>query len=220
MLLWMHKRGHYRLKGIDPHWINNIAMLPDYPKAKKELFLCVMRHFNNVVRPYRMGVPIEPVMEGDTCSYTRHDGSHDTVQFKRFETLFEVEDAELASLTWRDVLNKVGEAAAKLGNDMFLSMLSKIEEITQQTGKRVDMGGNATPKKFIEMVRDTMILNFDKNGNPILPTLVGGNYAADVIKNIFEEIQRSPELQKKYKEAIAVQKELWRDRESYRKLVD
>jgi hypothetical protein len=195
-------------------------MLPDYPKAKKELISFAMRHFKNVVKPYRMGVRIEPVMEGDAVSYTRHDGSHDTVEFKQLETTFEVLDTELATLTWIDALNKVAEAAAKLGNDMFLSMVGKIDEITQQTGKRVDMGGNPTPEKFIDIVRDTMVLSFDCNGNPILPTLVGGDYVVDVIKEIFEEIKHNPALQKKYKEAIAIQKEHWRDRESCRKLVD
>lgn len=195
-------------------------MLPDYPKAKRELILCSRRHFDNVVKPYRMGVRVDPVTEGDTASYTRHDGSHDTIVFKQFETTFEVSDAELASMNWVDVLNKVGEAAAKLGNDVFLSMVSKIDEITQQTGRRVDMGGNATPEKFINMLRDTMVLNFDRYGNPILPTLVVGDKAADVMKSIFDEIDQSPELQSRYKEAITVQKEHWRDRESCRKLVD
>lgn len=195
-------------------------MLPDYPKAKKELFYYAMRHFNTVIKPYRMGIRVEPVMEGNSASYTRQDGSHDTLEFKQFEALFEVLDRELASLTWDNVLNKVGDTANKMGSDMFLSMVSKIDEITQQTGKRVDMGGNATPENFIDIVRDTLVLDFDGNGNPIHPTLVGGDYAADVIKSIFEQIKQSSALQKKYKEAIAVQKERWRDRESCRKLVD
>jgi len=194
-------------------------MLPDYPRAKEKLSDLAFRRFRAVIRELTLDVESEPVLEGDSVSYTRHDGSGETIQFQQFKSTIEIADAEYSALTWKDVVRKVEESAAEMGNEMFRHMLDKVDEITKETGNRVDAGGNLTPEKFLELL-GRIEIQFDLAGNPILPTIVGGDVASRAVKKVLQDISSSTQLQRQMDLVIETQKERWRDRESARKLVD
>jgi hypothetical protein len=195
-------------------------MLPDYPNTKKHLQRQALQHLKKVRRQILLNIDEEPILEGDTASYTRSDGSQETMEFKGFESTVMVSDSELYSLSWPDVLKKYEELAVEMGNQAMGHLLEKVKDVTARSGRMVDVGGKLTPEKFISEMRDGIELAFNVDGTPVLPTIVAGDKVQDAIRGVLEKISQDKDLRLNFDAAIEAQRSRWRDRESRRKLVD
>jgi len=195
-------------------------MLPDYPQAKEKLSEYALRRLGAIRRKVTLDIAEETIVEGNSASYSRDDGTGEVLKFQPIHPKISIDDLEFPTLSWADVMKRVEDAARQMGNEMFTSMLEKVNEITKQTGNRAQVNGKLTPEQFINFIKDKIEIQFDANGNAVLPTIVGDVQTSKIIENILMQIHSDKKLQKSFSEAMIIQKERWRDKESHRKLVD
>ncbi|MCK4818719.1 hypothetical protein KA005_23305, partial [bacterium] len=94
-----------------------------------------------------------------------------------------------------------------------------LNEVTAKTGNVVDAGGQPLSHELLLKTLETIQLDFDDNGKPIMPTLVVSpqQYEKIKVKNI--EWENDPECQKQFEQMMNRKRKEWHDRESNRKLV-
>ena len=63
-------------------------------------------------------------------------------------------------------------------------------------------------------------IDFDKSGNPIMPTILLSPKDVRKFKEKFKEWDKNPEMERRSKEIIEKKRKQWLDRENSRKLVD
>lgn len=198
---------------------NDKTMLPDYPKAKQRLAEQAHWIFETSRASVLPPIKASPIVEGHRGRIWRSDGSSDDIDLKKFSSSIEIEKVEYLTLSWEDMLRRVAAAGKALGFELAEMLFAKMEEVTQQTGNWVDAKGSASADSLFEMFRKIEI-DFHPDGTPDLPHLYAGEAAAKAMGRVLEEIQQNPTLRNKFEEILSQKRELWRDRESSRKLVD
>jgi hypothetical protein len=97
---------------------------------------------------------------------------------------------------------------------------TKIEEATEKTGNIVDGKGKPFSPEFFLEALDKILIEFDDQGQPYLPTMFVSPELGNRIKDKLPEWESDPNHKKQFDELINKKRAEWNDRESHRKLVD
>ncbi len=117
------------------------------------------------------------------------------------------------------IYEKLFESATEFAKQQVQMTITGISEITELTDNVVQSKGEFTVEDFFESLEKVEI-DFDKNGKPRLPSIVG---APDFIDKMIAALKKSehlPENKVKMDKIIDLKRKQWNDRENNRKLVD
>ena len=95
----------------------------------------------------------------------------------------------------------------------------EIEKVASDVGNVFDLKGEKLKVDHFFQMLEKLWIDFDKEGKPLLPTIVVGEKAYKALSEVFTQLENNPEYKGRMEEIITKKKELWRDREANRKLV-
>lgn len=197
-------------------------MLPDYPKIKKrwrKIFLKFMKE-----QMHRSSIMAEiktvPHFEGDRMSTKHDDGDIDKSNYNRISTELSVKTDDIIKFGFKAFIEAINKAAEELKSQQSKMVFEKLIEVTTKTGNVVDAEGKPISYELILKTLETIQLDFDDNGNPLMPTIVVSPKQYEKIKEKIVEWENDPECNKQFEKIMNQKRKEWHDRESNRKLVD
>lgn len=199
-------------------------MLPDFPSIKSDLDNLATQRLRERVK---QGDPVISMIgrtlqhEGRKHSYTTEEGKAREVDYQKSEAAFSISRSEMKSLTLKDIIDKLDQAAEEMTGQVARVMFAAFEESTKEAGTRVDAGGQPlTPPLLLEAL-EKMRIDFDEEtGQPHLPTIVVHPQAFAKIREKLPEWEKDEEYKRRYQEIMKRKYDEWYARESNRKLAD
>lgn len=197
-------------------------MLPDFPNLKEKFLKVLIDRMKNI-QFEQMGPLSEirrnKIFEGRKIIMIRDDGSIDEIKLKRHTAEIKISSNKIESSKPEDIIMKFDKAAIELSSQLSKTTYTRIEEVTEQVGNVIDLKGKPfSIERFFEMLQKIMI-EFDENGLPCLPTFVCGDKGDRPIKEVLSQLETNRKYKKRHEEIMETKKEEWRDREINRKLV-
>jgi hypothetical protein len=194
-------------------------MLPDFPKVRRLLSNAIREALDRMVAQ-KSGIiramPKNILQEGNKLRLERDDGSIDDGGMEGIEIEFRLEAEALRTKGFVAVIEAMDKSATEMAARQEALFLRKVEGICRAAGQSIDVKGQAFSWKNIIQSFDNMDIDFDKYGNPVLPTIVSSPSTLEKMKHI----QRTDEENQEFNAMLERKRSDYRDRESRRKLVD
>jgi len=197
-------------------------MLPDFFSLKRELSKRFRRQLRSEIdahAPVWSQIRAYVMVEGDTFSFQTVDGDVQKQKFKMMTHRIEVPadlPPEQMQLKMQEKFREMTEA---MGRKFETSLFESIREVTDRTGLALDARGKPFHPSMLWDMVEKMPIDFDKEGNPMLPCMVVHPDMFKAIEPKIPEWESDPELRRRRSEVLARKKEEWLDREARRKLV-
>lgn len=196
-------------------------MLPDFPKIKSRWSKVFIKFVKAQMSRSSIMSEIKtvPHFEGNRMS-TRHDEEDiDRSNYSLFSAELSVKTDDIIKLGPKAFIESLNKVAEDLKSQQSEIMFEKLNEVTAKTGNVVDAGGQPISHELLLKTLETIQLDFDDTGKPIMPTLVVSPQQYEKIKVKIIEWENNPECQKQFEQMINRKRKEWHDRESNRKLV-
>ena len=148
------------------------------------------------------------------------DGEVDRPNYERLSSALSVKDDDLIKMgpqAFKDDLNRTAE---ELREQQSKLVFERMNEVTQKTGNTVDAKGQPLSHDLLLQTLKKMEIDFDDEGQPIMPTLVVSPTRYEKFKKKIVEWEKDPKCQDNFNKLIESKRKEWHDRESNRKLVD
>jgi hypothetical protein len=197
-------------------------MLPDFPDEKK-VFENIASTRLRATKNRRM--PLFPdsdaivFFEGDRNSMTTADGCYNDDKFESITADIELSNEQLENLTIKGLFDHLDRLALQLGERQMTQIIGILDRTCEAHGQVYHQRGPNDHVEALLTMMDMIDLEFDINGDPILPDILAGPDAAPKINMAVQTIYDDPDLLCRYKIIISRQRDKWRDRQSNRKLV-
>jgi hypothetical protein len=196
-------------------------MLPDFPVLKQKLMRLREARMNDIRRkeggPFSRAKVVD-IDEGDRIVTVDQEGYQSKVRMKEHSARITLTNNEFENMTQAEIEEKFNEAARQIGIQAEGTMIEAIDEAVERSGNHLKQVGPFTVKAYLDSL-DQIDLYFDKQGNPVIPTIVCGQQMYDEMSKVFAEPTSSEDL-RRYLQIIERKREDWRDRENSRKLAD
>ncbi|MCL4430099.1 MAG: hypothetical protein M1167_05035 [Chloroflexi bacterium] len=197
-------------------------MLPDYPRLKKKLNdkMAQMIKSDMEKDPFLSSFPRHEAHEGHLLTTTSIEGFSSTTDFPETASNFEITFDETIREGPEAVFSRRSELSKDMIKKLTQQIIAALEKVTERTGNVVkanEVIGSSNP--ILDML-EKIEIDFDKSGNPIMPTMLLSPEDYKKFKEKFQEWDKNPEMEKRRKEIIEKKRKQWLDRENSRKLVD
>lgn len=196
-------------------------MLPDYPKLKKRLNAKMTRLVQQEMDKdqFIASIPKQRVYEGNSLTTNSVDAYSTTTDFPQIISDFEVTREQIVKEGPDAIFSKKGQVAKRMSEQITDQMVKAMDHATQMTGNIVNVKQvSETSNPILEMI-EKIEIDFNKQGQPIIPSIVVSPDQSEKTKEYLKDLQR-PEMQEKYQKVMARKWREWLDRENSRKLVD
>jgi hypothetical protein len=198
-------------------------MLPDFPAQKDRLLRLWTDYLRQKEREYRgyfATIPSYSQHEGNRWGVERGNGTVSESGFKLVEAGVSVHVDEVPNLTPEKIAQKIDTTAQKMARQTVQGILEDINRAVHESGRAIDAEGRRFSKESFLEALDSIVLSFDENGNPTMPTVIMHPKLWETIKDDVRTWEQDPEFVARREQIIERKREAWRDRESRRKLVD
>ncbi len=199
--------------------------LPKLKEVKAIVEESINKRFNAVMRhelgPFNESPSIIQ-HEGKTLIHNTLDNqdSKRTMKYKRAQVEYKLDYASLAKMSAEEVLEIIDEKAKDMGAQVAKHQFKVIGDVIEETGNTVNAGGQKLSLDlFLESI-GKMSISFDKNGEPVLPTIVINPKMADEWRRLIAEAENNAEHKAKFDELMKQKKEEYDAEQASRKLVD
>lgn len=202
--------------------LSTINMFPDFPNIKNE----IKKNFEEYLRRQSISDPLIAsitqifIHEGDRLVFYTVDGDRKETSFNEIQSKFSIPDEKLINEGPKALVSVANEVGGDMQKQLGRNIITKLEEVTKETGNVIDCKGAQISPDFILQALEKMQIDFDDEGNPCMPTMFVGQDLAKKIQDKLPEWEKDKEHKKKFEELMKKKKEEWNDRESNRKLVD
>jgi hypothetical protein len=194
-------------------------MLPDMPTVRDygqqwlnyHLFLKIAK---NTGFMQAMRQP-ETLREGNKNKLLRYDGTIDDVPMKGIGTKIEIKVDDLDQHGLKEVLKVLDKAAHDMARQQSKNFFERLHQICDETGQVYDNKGRPLTFDSILDLLDSIPIDFDEDGQPIMPSILAGSR---VIEKLLKQEIHDEQI-KKQNEIIERKYSEWRDREGDRRLV-
>lgn len=197
-------------------------MLPDFPKLKSEIharLLAKIRHRVDSADPVVSQVKRFRQHEGREMRYERIDAPPVQNGPEEIGAKFQILLSEVLDLTGAKLDAKIDEMAQDLSKQQAAMFFRRVQETCDEVGNSVDAGGQPlTAERLLEMLSKVQ-LDFGPDGKPKGQFVIHPDMAP-ALRKAGEDLERDPELKRRYEDIERRQREEWASRESNRKLVD
>ena len=197
-------------------------MLPDFPRIKDKWAKTFIKYVKaNVTRASLLSqIKTVPHFEGNRMSTQYSDGEVDRPNYERLSSALSVKDDDLIKMGPEAFKDGLDRTAAELREQQSKLIFERMNEITQKTGNAVDAKGQPLSHDLLLQTLEKMQIDFDEDGQPLMPTLVVSPGQYEEFKKKIVEWEKDPKCQENYNKLIESKRKEWDDRESNRKLVD
>lgn len=198
-------------------------MLPDFPKTKKMIGELLMHYLQRRVL-FHMGymgqIPRIVVPEGRGNRLIRADGTTDDVPMNRISASAEVNADPAYGLDFAQQLRHLDDIAEQLAKQQVRAAIQRVDEVAEEAGNVLHFPGGQLDMKALNDLLETVDVDFDGEGNPIMPSVLCGPEIFKKSVERREEIESDEAEKSRQKAILARKKEEYRARESRRRLVD
>jgi hypothetical protein len=197
-------------------------MLPDYPLLKKKLDERFCKMIKEDIRrnPFLSGIREQEIHEGNSLTITSMDGFSSTTDYPKIMAKYEISFEETIAVGPEALFSRSKMVSQELIQKITAQVFALMEKVTERTGNIVDMQEQSVESNPILDSLEKIEIDFDKLGNPKMPTLVMSPNEYNKIKEKMKEWTNNPNMEKRRQEIIEKKKKQWLDRENSRKLVD
>jgi hypothetical protein len=197
---------------------HNVTGLPGTKRPVRRRF----RKRSNEARQKRLHVfsEVRPTIchEGDKLRTVCEDGMVDETSRHRCRSEFSFTREQLENMTIDQLVEKFESVGQEIGEQQLRHTFQTLDSGLEKVGHVFQHKKDDYVEGFLKAL-DTVWLEFEEDGSPVLPSLVAGTEAAAGLEAALERIENDDELKKRRDDIIARQRERWRARESDRKLV-
>ena len=198
-------------------------MLPDWPELKTICAKAQMRALHEQIKKAQpvLGMIHRKVQhEGKRFTYETEEGEVCELECEHVTAKMELSASEVPTSSMGKAVERVEGAAEEIAAQMGKVFFERVDEATQAAGTAVDAGGKGFTFDLYCDLMGRIELDFDAEGQPIMPTLCASPTALQKIKAVLMEALRDEENRQRIESIINKQRERWRAREADRKLVD
>lgn len=191
------------------------------PQLEEELENMVSKFVENAARAYApvIGeVSRHRLFEGHQSAIVRPSGETDGTEFREFSAESEIPRDTILYSDLDEIFECFIPVAAAMANDQERMFFEIMHRASQKTGNVVDGGGQPLSHEKILEVLETIQIDFDKDGNPRMPTMVISPAMAPRIKEL-ADAPSVKEFEAKQQKIIEKKRMEWREREANRTLV-
>jgi hypothetical protein len=197
-------------------------MLPEFKKAKK----CIAKsqeQFFEFSQKHHLGglfgsISKRAMPEGNKLRQVYSKDLQRETEMTKIQTSFTFDVDEIKENAFT-IYEQLFQNAKEFASQQMQMMIKNINEVTEMTGNVIKSKGEYSVEDFyrsIEMVE----IEFDKDGKPVLPTIVSSPSFIDNMINTLKKHEHLPESKTRMDEIINLKRKQWYDRENNRKLVD
>jgi hypothetical protein len=126
---------------------------------------------------------------------------------------------ELKDLSMEEGLSRLQSATAEMAQKQMAGMLAEVSKVCDRTGNVLNLKGRALDADAYIQMLEMIFLGFEANGNPRLPTVVGGPGAALAMQKVAQELFADRIKRERFMDLINKKRMEWNARENSRKLV-
>ena len=148
------------------------------------------------------------------------DGEVDRPNYERLSSALSVKDDDLIKMGPQAFIDGLNRTAEELREQQSKLVFERMNEVTQKTGNTVDAKGQPLSHHLLLQTLEKIEIDFDDEGQPIMPTLVVSPAQYEKFKKKIVEWEKDPKCQDNFNKLIESKRKVWHDRESNRKLVD
>lgn len=194
-------------------------MLPDFPQSKKEIRKKLVLLTEQLARekaPLLAGIKSFMQHEGKTHSYDRIRAEPVSEGFEEIAIPVTIQVSEMPDLVGEKLRVKIEALADEIARKRMEMFNRKFTEVTKEIGNALDAkGAPFSQEMFFEML-EKIDMDFGPDGQPT----VRMHTSTQGLIEVYEKWQEDPAFKIRYDELLNRKRDAWRDRESYRKLVD
>jgi hypothetical protein len=114
------------------------------------------------------------------------------------------------------VLESMEKATSKMAEQQTEHFFARLGEICKESGQIYDAQGRSLTFDTLLDFLETLEIDFDRQGQPLMPTIVAGRSVIEKIK----DLKTSNEQNERLNEIIERKRSEWRSRESDRRLAN
>ena len=196
-------------------------MLPDWPETKDKIGEAFLRFIRSEVEA-QLGFLAElkqaVVHEGDGMAISRADGSRAEQGFQQVGAQMEIPADDFAGLPILAVLERLRGVAEDLARGRAQHAFSVLDATCQEVGNVVDADGGPLTPQLILQAWERMVIVFDEDGQPKLPTIVVHPTKQEALRQALSMFDTDPELRHRADEILQRKREEWFAREADRTL--
>ena len=199
-------------------------MLPDFPNEKALWQKRLLWYFKEVQKQHAKlltDIPRFLQHEGDRCTMEREDdGEIIDLDYQEFKSEITIDVSEVSAMSIEQLQEKLAKSAEDMAGQLMGHFYQILDEATRAVDNVVDCGGGyITPDKFFELF-EKIHIDFDEHNQPIMPVISINPNDWAKLKDRFKQWSEDPKLRAQFDKIIDCKREIWRDREINRKLVD
>jgi hypothetical protein len=197
-------------------------MLPDFPIIKEKLKKLSNAQFKAAMLAYLgpfSDIPRSMVFEGDELIIVREDGSIESTPLTEMKVERQIDLTQVERMTPDIVRQHIDSAAKEMAIQQSKVLLEDLNKSIRKTGNLIDVGRRPFSIEVFFKALERIWIDFDGNGNPIMPTIVAGDKTSEAVAKVLREAESDPQCRARLKEIIEIKRMQWRDREANRKLV-
>lgn len=198
-----------------------INMLPDFPSLKNKLQASLDKHIRvraNSQEGIIGDLKKKRISEGQTNSTSMNGFEEEQRPLQHLESFGEINKG-INDVSLEDILLVIEEAAEDIVKQQHKYIFQHISEVCEKTGNSINAKGVGLTADTVFEMLEKMHITFDDTGEPHMPTMCIDPKQRDQVIAIDEEINSSPEKQKRLKEIMQKKKEEWDAEETSRELV-
>jgi hypothetical protein len=188
-------------------------MMPEFPIAKQKILESQGLFFEFAQKqklgPLFADIPKQALPEGNRMKQEYSKTMVHESGMTAIKSHFQINIAQAKADPFI-IYEQLVQTAADFADQQTLMTLKGISEITELTGNVVGSRNGFTTEQFFECIEKVEI-EFDKQGNPRLPTIVA---------SLLKAGEHLPENKGRMEAIINTKRKKWYDRENNRKLVD
>lgn len=159
--------------------------------------------------------------EGGRQRLIRADGSVAESAYKEVSAQLSLDLNEVLGITEDEFRAKLEQLANDMARQASLHAIETINEAVETVGNVISARGKPLNPDMILEALEKMEVDFDRKGEPILPTImVGPDLGVKLKEQIPKWYQEYPHFERRLNEILEIKRMMWRDREASRKLVD
>jgi hypothetical protein len=197
-------------------------MLPDFPKLKAEVHrdvLAGIRRRADSADSVVSQIKRLSQHEGRDMRYDRIDAPPVESGPEELGARFEVQVSEVPDLIGLKLDAKIEEIAQEIAKQQAEMFFRRVGETCDEVGNTINANGQPLSAELMLEMFSNAQLNFGPDGRPTGQFVIHPDMAP-ALKRADEELERDPELKRRFEDILRRKREEWATRESHRKLAD
>jgi len=197
-------------------------MLPDFPETKKLILSRITKEIDRLEKikdPVLADIKRVVQHEGISMKFDQVGYGKKVQDAEQHSVEFHIKSEEVPDLYGANLDRKIDELAQKTSSLKMKSFFARVDEATEQTGKKVDAQGKTPDGSMLLDILELAEEDFDSAGESKMKWVLHPAMVP-ALQKAAKEIEDDPELSRRQREINARHREQWLARENRRKLVD